>query len=195
MSGKYLQCGMRLVLSAVLIVTTSMPPGLGHSHAQGDEPHRHDQVSAGHRHGHGHHHRHGASATVHHQHNASDRGAQSSAAGAFDLDRHAKNAAPSRAHVHMCWLGFELTLPSSSIPNDSHPAEDPSAPCFVRLIDSVATEERPQSESSPIAPNNQVDSLAMAEAVCLVAPHASKPACGPSLCDTARHERSGVQLS
>jgi hypothetical protein len=95
----------------------------------------------------------------------------------------------------MCWLGFEITLPASSIPNESDPVGDESTPCFVRLIDSAATEVRPQSESSPIALVNQADSLSTAEAVCLVAPHASKPACGPSLCDTARHERSGVQLS
>ena len=177
---------LRWLLSAFLIATTTMPPGVCHAHPQGDVPHRHDRALAGHRHIHG---QHGHSHA--HRHDSLDGGV----AVDFNRDRETRDAAPVRAHMHLNWLGFEFTLPASSIPDDSDPNRGGSSPCFVRPLGDAVADIRLQTGTIHLLLDGAVDVLLTAEPVCLVAPHASKPASGPSLCDTARHERSGVQLS
>jgi len=182
---------LRWLLSALLIATTAMPPGVCHAHAQGDVPHRHDRAAAGHRHIHGHH---GHS----HPHRHDSLGCDSLGYGVavdFNRDRETRDAAPVRAHMHLSWLGFEFTLPASSIPDDSDPNRGGSSPCFVRPLGDAVADIRLPTGTNHLSLGGAVDVLSTAEPVCLVALHASKPACGPSLCDTARHERSGVQLS
>ena len=187
------QDALRWLLSALLIATTTMPPGVCHSHAQGDVPHRHDRTSAGHRHIHGvAHHGH---ARPHWHDSLGHDSLRHGAAVDFERDRDARDAAPLRAHMHLSWLGFEFTLPASSIPDDSDPNRGGSTPCFVRPLGDAVADIRLQTGANQMTLDGSADVLSTAEPVCLVAPYASKPACGPSLCDTARHERSGVQLS
>jgi hypothetical protein len=177
---------LRWLLSALLIATTTMPPGVCHAHAQGDVPHRHDRAAAGHRHMHGQH--------IHshpHRHDSLDGGV----AVDFNRDRDARDVAPVLAHMHLSWLGFEFTLPASSIPDDSDPNRGGSAPCFVRPLGDDVAEIRLQTDANQMTLVGAADVLLAAKPVCLIAPHAFKPAHCTLLCDTARHERSGVQLS
>ncbi len=189
---------LRWLLSALLIATTTMPPGVCHAHAQGDVPHRHDRAAAGHRHVHGDaehsHAEHGRARP--HWHDLLGRELLGRGAAIdFNRDRDARDVAPVRAHLHLSWLGFEFTLPASNIPDDSDPNRGGSSPCFVRPLGDAVADVRLLTGTNHLSLVGAVDVLSTAEPVCLVAPHSSKPACVPSLCDTARHERSGVQLS
>jgi len=188
------QNGLRWLLSALLIATTTMPPGVCHSHAQGDVPHRHDRASAVH--GHAQHGQTQHGQTHDHRHDLLGRNSLGHRAAVdFERDRDARDAAPLRAHMHLSWLGFEFTLPASSIPDSSDPNRGGSSPCFVRPLGDAIADIRLQTGTNHLTLDGSTDVLLTAEPVCLVAPHASKPACGPNLCDIARHERSGVQLS
>ncbi|MBX9789054.1 MAG: hypothetical protein K2Y37_09085 [Pirellulales bacterium] len=156
---------LRWLLSALLAATTTMPPGLCHAHARGDVPHRHDRVSADHRHSHRHTH------------------------------AHPRDVAPPRAHVHLSWLGFEFTLPASHEPHDGSSAGDRQAPCFVRPSDETAADIRSLAGSTLIAMVAPVTFFLPAVVERPITARAPLPAYGTLLCDTARHERSGVQLS
>ena len=156
---------LRWLLSALLAAATTMPPGLCHAHARGDVPHRHDRLSADHRHSHRHAH------------------------------AHPRDVAPPRSHVHLSWLGFEFTLPASHEPHKGRSPGDKLAPCFVRPSDETAADIRSHDGPHSIAPVESATFFSTADVERPIVARAPLPAYGKLLCDTARHERSGVQLS
>ncbi len=105
-------------------------------------------------------------------------------------------AADSHAHRHLWLLGFELTIPVGAEPSGS----DDEAP-FDGAIVFLAPEA--SGVYSPQDPPNTLGWLSAFEAppaYCLAPARAqatfrAQTAMTTSLCDTARHERSGVQLA
>jgi hypothetical protein len=93
-------------------------------------------------------------------------------------------------HLHVALLGFQLTMPCLPHGNNS---DDDCSPVLASLI------QHPVASGG----NTITNVLAVAEVPCdtftAVVPIVTHFQCAPSiehpLCDTARHERSGVQLS
>lgn len=174
---------LSLLLSAVVLAGGIMPPGLRHAHADADRPHRHHLGSDGH--------------ALHADH-------------PHDQDHHVLRHDPdrleleidalpdSRLHVHLGWFGFELTLPAPGGPDggserEVSPGDERAA--LIRLV-----EER---VPDPSRTQHWIDDLILALYLpCLgdvpasiQGPFPSPPPISPPLCDAARHERSGVQLT
>ena len=168
-------------LAALVVFIGTMPPALVHTHSSWGRP--------GHHHALVHNPSHESSAASHHHH-----------AHAGHHHRHSHSAAPEHEvsdavpHMHFVWFGFELT---SRIPADHRPHDDRSGQpdfFFVHLID--YSWKPGQSNGAPthflsprIAPS-PVETQAPLQQASFV----SIPSACVLLCDTARHERSGVQL-
>jgi hypothetical protein len=89
-------------------------------------------------------------------------------------------------HRHVALLGVELTLPAE--PDDDHSQED--QPAYLVAAPSLANVGQPPAHFAALAqPICQHD-----EPLQVVPPFRCKVALAAPLCDTARHERSGVQL-
>jgi hypothetical protein len=167
---------LRAALAACLAVVTTMPPAMGHAHDGGDRPHQHAHDHDGHRH---------AASSSDHLAMVS-AGWASTGGGRF-------------AHVHFAWLGLEVTFawPVGSSSTGDGQAEH----IVVRLLDSAAQSDGQIDVQSPPAVGAWLGSadaarglLAVCSAELLRSVHAHAPA-SVLLCDAARHERSGVQLS
>ena len=175
----------RFVVAALLLVLQLSPPALRHSHALSKDSDSGRRVTAtGHAHCRGHSHGH---ANSHRHHHGSDAAAGHS---------HIAHATP---HVHVQLLAFRLTLPlgNSSDGRDDrdfgNEAEFVIGGGFFPLLGDSMTAERdawpPVSSHAAVSPNLicDVDHGRMRTGVISAAP--PRP-----LCDSARHERSGVQL-
>jgi hypothetical protein len=169
MSSPRLSCSIRIALAAVLAVVTTMPPAMGHAHEGGDRPHEHGHAD------------HAEPA-----HGPAVLAAASAAGGSHRV-----------SHVHLVWLGMHLTFawPVSA------PASGPAEHVVVRLLDPAAPApvvaaldlaEGGWSSWIPPVASTSIGDLPRPEAI-RRALAAAPPAA--LLCDTARHERSGVQLS
>lgn len=158
--------GVHLLLAAVLAVTSLSPTGLQHSHHGGGVQHSsHAFVTETHRHaGQGHSHRH-------------------------ELPCTPELLSGVMAHTHVWLLGFEITLPPGS---DSGNEDDPNDVVLIRIERQCTAPDNvwidhglalcPVAAVSPVASDEYLPE------------HAATPVDSVRLCDTARHERSGVQL-
>jgi len=177
----------RFVVAALLLVLQLSPPALRHSHALSKDSDSGRRVTAtGHAHCRGHSHGH---ANSHRHHHGSDAAAGHSHS----------SIAHATPHVHVQLLAFRFTLPlgNSSDGRDDrdfgNEAEFVIGGGFFPLLGDSMTAERdawpPVSSHAAVSPNLicDVDHGRMRTGVISAAP--PRP-----LCDSARHERSGVQL-
>lgn len=176
---------MRVAVSAGLLTMALTPPAVRHSHADGERRHKHapegdpltsgvadaQVVSGTHRHRHPH--SHVTIAPVERQYS---RG--------------------SVNHLHIAWLGFDFVLPAPELPASSQDDEGRMAqklvPLFAANDFSVELQPAPTIAATMLfAPKlPSIDGLPAFAALCIT----SVGAISNHLCDTARHERSGVQL-
>ena len=169
----------RKLVTLLLIVVMAMPavssPALRHSHADGDKSHQHGVASAE-RHGHSHTHGHANATKAKHSHD----------------DRVSHSAQSPVEHLHVFWFGFETSMPPSA--PDHSDAQRPIASMeqWVPLISEVILSDTAQDGLTMLVvdlftPTGLTPRLPARSEV--RPPHESAVAW---LCDTARHERSGV---
>lgn len=176
------QIAGRVLLAASVLLTGSVTPGISHAHEEGGRPHQH-RATRTHSHGHSHGHAHSSGS---HQHPRS-----------LATNNTVGRCTNCTCHMHISWLGVDLTFPAESGDNES--GIERSGLHEVIVV-------QPFDASVAAAPTDWCfDSAFLAlfaqEATdCSVSatarPHfSSLPNVTGSLCDTARHERSGVQLA
>lgn len=170
-----------VLLIAVLASGALSSPVLRHTHAMSDhsQPQREAKPHS-HSHAHGHSHSHG-----HHDH---DQPADVSR----DHGERAKSeptlTESAVEHIHLVWLGFEMTLPVS--PGDSSDRSDTGDEWVPLLSEMVQTQVETAADGPHLA-DGHVQEMAFA----VVTPPRVVPFTPPDvsrLCDTARRERSGV---
>lgn len=187
----------RLFLAATILFAGVRTPAICHAHSEGEHPHDHQNNSFRHQHSHAHrhgrrvphdhsHHGHQHPHTDRHQHRASKA----------DVNKQVGSSSHSVRHVHVSIWGLDVTLPSPVGHEES--TVDQQLETYFLAHDSgpatISSFEKTQFSSllfSLIA-FPCTDSLV---AALERPPFSNNPVLAPSLCDTARHERSGVQLS
>jgi hypothetical protein len=162
------------LLVAHVVTGAVSPPALRHVHATPDRT----QSAGGHTHKHGHHH-HGP----HHAHQHSASANDAALMGVASID----------AHWHIFWLGFNFTLdePLSQSGRSELPQNEAVVAVAAVPIE-TATVVLPESGKWV---RLALSTPAAYEVACLRPPsRGTTPAAARPLSDTARHERSGVQL-
>jgi len=167
---------LRLTFAALLLILQLSPPALIHAHAVASaSEHSHEAISA-------HAHRHGAHG---HSHGPKREGGSNEVA----------HVTP---HLHLYLLGFEFELPISGdaprSPNDNASNHfEATTGVSIRLLDDASTLSAAPwnllvflSAFPPTTICGTLCQTAQAQFTAHDAP--------PWLCDSARHERSGVQL-
>jgi hypothetical protein len=158
----------RFGLAATLLLANGGGPTLRHAHAGGQVPHTHDASAMKVRKAdHGHPHAH----------------------------PHAAKLSDSCSHVHFWVFGIEFT--SLPLPADREEDSDQWGQLVISPLGiGPVVGDLPGSECNPLAAASIDDGLAETRPVSLdwADRFASIPAVAALLCDTARHERSGVQL-
>lgn len=186
-SMKRILCQRRVssLLTVLLLPVSIAPPGLRHTHAGGNRPHRHDLIAE---HDHAHdcpdHHATGRGST---RHNHQDQGDSAT------LRCRMESLLPAVAHVHFSWFGMSTSLPVSSIPQENGQGGDSSARVVVQPFWDFVSLVRPQV-CLAICLSIDWDAVSSGPIVCTVTRYAAAPVLSAPLCDNARHERSGVQL-
>lgn len=186
------QRGSRSLLAAVVLVGSWMPPAYEHAHADGHTHHHHHGLAAGHddEHDHGQDHLSTEPARL------SKMEEHGASAGEERAPGQMLAAAPE-AHVHWSFLMFQLTWPAGDEEGGSPP---------VGLADGeelwwVASDCKLQADA--LRSGNLPATLGdLQSALLQVIGKPPDDSCRPPplpchrtlLCDTARHERSGVQL-
>lgn len=161
------QTGARGFLAAILAVTSLSPMGLQHSHHGGGVQHAaHVFLTDRHQHaGHAH---------AHH-----------------DLEHDSELLPGATAHTHAWLLGFEITLPPGSGSDDEDDSDDV---VLIRIERQSTAPDNGWIDHWPaIFPAGHV-LPADTDPDAYVPEHVITPVVSVRLCDTARHERSGVQL-
>ncbi len=170
---KRLKRGIAWLLAVLVIGGSISPPAYRHAHAGGDVAHNHrsqngqKQVDS---------HGNGCHCDCHHH--AAHHG-------------HASEAPTAHVHVGLPWI--ELTLPTSD-DSDSDPSRSDrdDLPVIVRVIDDYV----PNSDGGGDASTHAVTKSPIRSHVVVSSTpslkHAQPTAPSVLLCDTARHERSGV---
>ena len=176
-----------MLLIAVLASGALSSPVLRHTHAMSDHsqpqreakphsrgcPHLHSHTH-GHSHSHGHH-DHGQPSDVNHNHGERAKSEPTL-------------TEPAVEHVHLVWLGFEMTLPVS--PTESSDRSD-TGDEWVPLLGEMVPIQVEAVADGPNLAGGDVQEIAFA----VVTPPRVVPFVPPDvsrLCDTARRERSGV---
>ena len=170
------------LLSVVLLIATTMPPAVAHIHSGSSDPHFLASVDHGHEHEHAHHFGHHVNSATHPHHH------RSPAAESPDI-------AESDWHLHISFFGCEIILPAGSPPLRNSQDEG-AEPYLVQVLDSDATVPFACSVTHwakwALAPT-QTFLLSPCPPLFL-SPLSHTGRNESLLCDTARHERSGVQL-
>ena len=153
------------LLSAVMLLTNGWPVAVQHAHDVGDDPY---------------HHSHQLPAAPDNMVYAASM--SEAAAGVFAVTE----------HVHLLWLGLEVTILP---PKGGQPSPSPSAVAvgiLAKLADTTAGDDR----SSTVAEKAPLIALApiVASLPSTVFTDSSVRVASLPLCDTARQLRSGVQL-
>lgn len=179
MSAHRFRTGATLLLSAVVMAGTVVSPVVRHSHSGGERAHDHVAASTVHEHRHGQEH----DGREHHGHRHAHR---------HSHDASLNGASP---HVHLNFLGWALFLPAPlSDPLDAHgnSTAEPQ-PRLVRLVDHDQIHSRDSSPALGMSgmPSILVSYESVAPVRRLWDPQILSSA--QPLCDSARHERSGVQ--
>ena len=174
-----------MLLIAVLASGALSSPVLRHTHAMSDhsdpqreaKPHSHGHPHL-HSHAHGHSHSHGhydQPSDVSHDHGERAKSEPTLTESAVE-------------HIHLVWLGFEMTLPVS--PGDSSDRSD-TGDEWVPLLGEMVPIQVEAAADGPHLAGGDVQEMAFA----VVTPPRVVPSAPPDvswLCDTARRDRSGV---
>lgn len=170
MRNRRLRVGLTLLLSATVFLGSVIPPAIQHAHANGSQSHDHDhQAHADHTHLH--------------------------------LDTHSSHESPSESfqaeHCHLTFLGWDLHLPSSNSPELPSPGSKclgDQSETLIRLIDTnIVLVLTPTFEWLEI--DFSLDSpLRAAKTDSVLLQRGRMPLASLPLCDSARGQRSGVQL-
>ena len=176
---------LRCFLAVMLIALSVTPPAIAHSHADSSDPHSVRSARAHHKHAHAWHHDHGHDCATkgngQHHH-------EPSSASRVESDR-------SHLHLHLSVFGREVILPFGNPPTDSD-RSDPADTVIVQLFDGDLI-----APSPCLSLDLSTDLVSMMPHARFVPAAAFQLGCFSDtgrteslLCDTARHERSGVQL-
>lgn len=161
------------LLSALVVVGSGSQPGYCHSHAGGEVEHHHVQASEprhvnSHDHGHSHAHYHGN-------------------------QDHSK-LSPTSPHQHVTLLGFSWTLPIENSGSEPQNSDRHNLTCVCSLNQTCICLTSSDSAGSRVLVDNWTSTIDCGKSCRrLIEPSQQRPAF-LLLCDTARHERSGVQL-
>ena len=180
-----------MLLIAVLASGILSSPVLRHTHAMSDhaqpkreaKPHSH-----GHPQSHSHVHGHSRSHERHDHDQPADAGHNHDVSRNDGVKAEATLAEPAVEHIHLVWLGFEMTLPVS--PGDSSDRSDTGDEWVPLLGEMVPIQVEAAAVGPPLA-DGHIQHMAIAT----VTPPRVVPPAPPDvsrLCDTARRERSGV---
>jgi hypothetical protein len=187
----------------VMLGAGGATPAYRHAHLGGDAAHTHSvhrshhasEPSADdhdHHHGHGHSHAH-HNGHSHHEH--TDHAHHDDVG--FETDSKDQTASDNTLpvnHVHLVWLGFEFTFPEpAKEPKESQDAETWQ---FITQISSPMVIGS-DAHATPVwgAMHSTVVPKPLSALPCLDSRFSVKTCLSNPLCDTARHERSGVQLA
>jgi hypothetical protein len=182
MSKQLPRACLNLLLAAAVLVGTVLPPAIRHAHEGGsDLSHRHDGSHGSHGD-----HKSQAAHTDHAGHLSCDP--------SFASVRGA--CADSVQHFHFQWLGLQLMLPDDGTPSKDHGDRPGPGLVFVPAGREMTTFAAHANQSGVrtfaplfqgVLPDEPVNSLTTASS--------SDSVTTTLLCDRARHERSGVQLT
>ena len=158
-------CLRTLAALGALLGNLGVQPGLSHSHAHGMEPHSHGDC-----HVHSHVHPHATAPT---------------SAGVFVVEENAQ-------HTHVSFFGIKLSIRDFGPSSKPTPAAEKQLSEVAVLINAAASPIEPFQNSALLATIEpafaSVSAYLHRDRVTIVCAHSY-------LCDTARHERSGVLLS
>jgi len=161
-----------VLLSAVLVLPRGGVSEFRHTHPGGDQPHDHLQT-ASHRH-------------------VDHGGGDDQCNLCPDLSGRCVVITNCVSHVHVSCFGFHFTYPS---PIDSQDAkQDLRGPILTQSVNNLVLRAPAQSVAAEFVPIADIE-VGRCEAV--IEPASARFTSMPAvayLCDTARHERSGVQL-
>lgn len=177
---------MSLLLAVLLVASAIAPPTVGHTHevaSEGSIHHVHRGAAPSSR-------RESRSYGVHHRHVNGQH-----VHAAHSQPRQADMGRAAWWHLHLHWFGFQLTLPDPDFsPDDDEQCTDHKILVSATIQDSEFCHVNRSSWVTccvwPVA------SLALESVAALQARWATRPPvlCAP-LCDSARHERTGVLLA
>ena len=174
----------RLLIATSVLLVNGRTPAVCHAHAEGDRPHDHRNSKP---HDHDHAHPHHSHSHAHHAPHRVPHGDSSS------TSCHCTN---STRHLHFSWFGVEFTLPAPPVENESSDPFNSTEIAIVRAVDGPAMVKSNEASAGPDLGalfSVPISQISFAPAVRLQ--HANTTATLILLCDAARHERSGVQLS
>ena len=185
---------LTMLLSCSVFLTALVPPAVSHSHTVSDLPHtqkvsEQEQCQQAHIHNH----THGNGHSHHHQQTSCPENSGS------QTKRHSEAIPVSAAHVHFTFFGLSLSLPS---PHDAGsnapfmPGDYGDESGVIRITDDTLTVSRVDITSAvdvSIALLVTVDAAVALESEAAQRRHRTA-ADHIRLCDSARHERSGVLL-
>lgn len=167
---------MTLLLSAAMLLGGLMPPAVQHAHADGDQSHSHQTAcSAAGQHEHPH----------SHPHNHAPGHAQSDVVQGQTL------------HRHVSLFGLDLFMPvrdHQDLPNNGSDAGDDAAVTLVRLVETAVVLASAPAGERQFFSFPSLATVATGSATILRPQRGRDTICSLPLCDSARGERSGVQL-
>lgn len=164
-----------LVCCLLILAGSFKVPGYLHAHADGDRPHAHDGRDCR-----------CSDASGHHHHSSLE--ADRCAGCSFQM-------ASIEPHAHVFVFGFEFTVPATDEDGNHEHDQTCIDECLLRWsVDTFCY------ENSDIKPDYLRDDIPCDSSIISADPSSAvlvgtgPVSCAP-LCDTARHERSGVQLT
>jgi hypothetical protein len=172
-----------VMLSATLLTGSVMFPGYRHAHACGnDMSHKHANFST-------------TLASLVDHNECPNCGAHCRGCRINSMQMIVDSVSDHASHFHLTWFGFQLTLPDSSTPTNENNNESDNQWVCVRGSNyfKVASQQnfRVEKLSIPVYQRSPLQNLVEIH----VADYFSRPVTLTLLCDRARHERSGVQLT
>jgi hypothetical protein len=181
-----IQIGLRVLLAAMVALATLMPEPIRHAHAGGEHPHSHD--ADGHVHypaddlpNEADHHGHANSCHSHGDHHA--------------LNGHeAELLTASTSHWHYFWFGLNVTLSDPLSGHESNEADHDAVPWIGLASNDTVSLVPPQVSLAEFLSLDATQAFASGPTLCIIRCNAPPQRIAAPLCDTARHERSGVQL-
>jgi hypothetical protein len=163
---------VRLFLSAVLLLPDGGITEIRHSHAGGDRPHDHQRIA-------------------NYDHPIDHGSDDARCCGSHDLAGRCLVNAGGVPHVHVAWFGFHFTYPSpSDSENANHDAQDS---LIAQLLNISASPEPAPVVAVEFVQVVDHDAGRYQEITEPARMRCSNMPAFTFLCDTARHERSGVQ--
>ncbi|HUG90732.1 MAG TPA: hypothetical protein VML55_07865 [Planctomycetaceae bacterium] len=186
-----------LLLSVAVLCGSLMPPALRHSHAGGDARHTHsaqdaaivDHGSGAHR-PHSHSHRDGNSHR-HEGHPHSDQRLPPPDTDSFAL----AHASEPHVHVTLLWLEWSLPVGSPDRRSGTDTASGGLDWTLVRLVDDASRPDAAGIDHARLVAQSVTAAIDPSPDLARTANATPRPLAAHPLCDAARHERSGVQLS